>query len=149
VTVSRLRRMSDVVARANAGTTFYMFVMSAFGAIAVVLAAIGIYGVMAFSLQQRTSEIGIRLALGATPGAIAGTVLLRPMGVALAGLAVGLAAAFGLTRLIASFLFGVTARDPFVFITVPLLLVAIALVSVWIPARRIRGTDPSIALRCE
>ena len=112
LTVSRLRQMSDIIGKATANTSFYMFVMSAFGVTAVALAAIGIYGVMAYSLQQRTLEIGIRLALGATPRAVAKALLVAPIGLALGGVVVGLAGAFGLTRLLASLLFGVTARDP-------------------------------------
>ncbi|HEY7447514.1 MAG TPA: FtsX-like permease family protein, partial [Vicinamibacterales bacterium] len=113
------------------------------------LAAIGIYGLMAYSVQQRTQEIGVRLALGADSQIVRNMIIRQGMSLALAGVALGLASALGLTRVIASSLFGVTARDPLVFITVPLLLTAVALLGVWFPARRAARVDPLVALRYE
>jgi ABC-type antimicrobial peptide transport system permease subunit len=121
--------------------------MGVFGASALLLAAIGIYGLMAYSTQQRTQEIGIRLALGADRGQVRTMVLMQGMRLALIGVAVGLAAAFGLTRLIASFLFGVEALDPLVFVGAPLVLAAVSLLAVWIPARRASQVQPLAALR--
>ena len=91
---------------------------------------------MAYSVQQRTQEIGIRLALGAETEAVRNMIIRQGMGVALIGVGIGLASAFGLARVIAGFLFGVTTRDPLAFIAVPVLLTAVALIGVWLPARR-------------
>jgi ABC-type antimicrobial peptide transport system permease subunit len=126
-----------------------MLLLTVFAASALLLAAIGIYGLMAYSVQQRTPEIGIRLALGSEPQKVRNMVVRQGMTVALAGVVIGMAAAFGLTRLIASFLFGVAARDPLVFVAVPLLLAAVAWIGVWLPARRAAQVDPVIALRTE
>ena len=122
-----------------------------FGAVArnVLLAVIGIYGLTAYSVQQRTQEIGIRLALGAAPPTVRNMILGQGLGTALAGVGIGLVTAFALARVLASFLFGVTARDPVVFLTVPVLLTVVALIGVWLPARRAASVDPVIALRTE
>ncbi len=126
-----------------------MILLTTFAVSALALAAIGIYGLMAYSVQQRTQEIGIRMALGAAADSVRNMVVRQGMSVALFGVAIGLAAAFGLAKLIASFLFGVTARDPMVFIIVPVLLSAVALIGVWLPARRAARVDPVVALREE
>src|SRR5262249_51471164 len=120
-----------------------------FAGSALLLAAIGIYGLMAYSVQQQTQEIGIRLALGANAERVRNMILVQGMSVALVGVVLGLASAFGLTRIIASFLFGVTARDPAVFVVVPVLLVGVAMFGIWWPARRAARVDPVIALRTE
>ena len=124
-----------------------MTLLTIFGASALLLAAIGIYGLMAYSVEQRTQEIGIRMALGAGRGDVRSMVVRQGMRLALIGVAIGVAAAFGLTRLIASFLFGVKSTDPIVFVTVPLLLSAVAFFAVWLPARRASAVDPIEALR--
>jgi ABC-type antimicrobial peptide transport system permease subunit len=141
--------MEEIVVQSTARSDFNMFLLTVFAGSALVLAAIGIYGLMAYSVEQRTQEIGIRLALGADSHRVRNMVILQGMTVVLAGVAIGLASAFGLTRVIAGFLYGVTSRDPLVFLTVPVLLTAVALVGVWLPARRAARVDPVIALRTE
>src|SRR5690606_23246892 len=128
---------------------FNMWVMSVFGGCALLLAAIGIYGLMAYAVAQRTQEIGIRLALGAQTTDVRRMVVLQGVSLALVGVGTGLAGAFALSRLIETFLFGVTARDPLVFAGVPVVLTLVAVVAVWIPARRASAVDPLIALRAD
>jgi predicted permease len=147
--VSDIRSMNEVISRSTSRQRFNMLLMTVFGTSALLLAAIGIYGLMAYSVQQRTPEIGIRLALGAESGAVRRMILLQGMGLALVGVAIGLASAFGLTRVIASFLFGVKAWDPLVFISIPVLLSVVALAAVWWPALRASRVEPTIALRYE
>jgi putative ABC transport system permease protein len=147
--VARPRAMNDIVARSTARSDFNMLLLSIFAGSALLLAAIGIYGLMAYSVQQRTQEIGIRVALGADSHAVRNMIVAQGMRVALVGVAVGLVSAFLLTRVIVSFLYGVTARDPLVFVSVPLLLSTVALVGVWLPARRAARVDPANALRAE
>lgn len=147
--VARVRTMEDIVARSTARSDFNMLLLTIFAGSALLLAAIGIYGLMAYSVQQRTQEIGIRVALGADGHTVRNMVVRQGMSVALAGVAIGLASAFGLTRVIASFLFGVTAKDPTVFVAVPVMLTLVALLGVWLPARRAARIDPLIALRSE
>jgi ABC-type lipoprotein release transport system permease subunit len=147
--VTDVRSMTEVVSRSTAQEQFNMWLMTVFGASALLLAAIGIYGLMAYSVEQRTQEIGIRLALGAQSTEVKNMVVFQGMRLAMIGVVVGVAAAFGLARVIATFLFGVTARDPMVFAGVPILLTFVALLAVWIPARRASRVDPIIALRYE
>jgi ABC-type antimicrobial peptide transport system permease subunit len=123
--------------------------MTIFGGSALLLAAIGIYGLMAYSVEQRTQEIGIRLALGAESGDIRKMIVYQGMRLAVVGVVIGVASAFGLTRFIASFLFGVRAWDPVVFISIPILLTVVALCAVWFPAGRASRVDPVSALRYE
>jgi predicted permease len=147
--VTDVEAMDAVVSESVSRQRFNMWVMSVFGACAVLLAAIGIYGLMAYSVEQRTQEIGIRMALGARAEQVRTMVVGQGMALAFAGVVVGLAAAFALARLITSFLFGVTARDPLAFAGVPILLTLIALIAVWLPARRASKIDPIVALRVE
>jgi len=126
-----------------------MLLMTVFGGAALFLAAIGIYGLMAYTVQQRTQEIGIRLALGAGTGHVRKMVVFQGMRLALVGVVIGIGAALGLTRLIATFLFGVRDKDPVVFTSVAVLLSLVSLLAVWVPARRATRIDPVIALRCE
>jgi putative ABC transport system permease protein len=147
--VSRIESMDDVVSGSTSRQRFNMWLMTVFGASALLLAAIGIYGLMAYTVEQRTPEIGIRLALGAEGGRVQQMVVVQGMRLALVGVVLGVAASFGLTRLIASFLFGVQPYDPLVFVSVPLLLGAVALAAVWWPARRASQVDPITALRYE
>jgi predicted permease len=147
--VADVRSMSEVVSRSTSRQQFNMWLMTVFGTVALLLAAIGIYGLMAYSVKQRTQEIGIRLALGAEADQVKNMVVFQGMRLTLAGVVIGIAAAFGLTRFIASFLFGVDAWDPFVFVSVPLVLSLVALLAVWLPARRASRVNPIDALRYE
>ena len=147
--VARIRTMEETISRSTAAENFNMLVLTIFGCAALVLAAIGIYGLMAYSVAQRTQEIGIRLALGAGSSEVRNMVVFQGLRLALAGVAIGLAAAFGLTRLLGSLLFGVKALDPMVFAAVPAMLVVVALLSVWLPAMRASRVDPIQALRHE
>jgi ABC-type antimicrobial peptide transport system permease subunit len=147
--VSDVRSMEDVVSRSISRQQFNMLLMTVFGSAALLLAAIGIYGLMAYAVEQRTQEIGIRLALGASAGDVRRLVIGQGMTLAVAGVIVGLVSSFGLARVIATLLFGVTARDPLVFIAAPLVLTAVAFVGVWLPSRRAVAVDPVIALRAD
>jgi ABC-type antimicrobial peptide transport system permease subunit len=139
--------MSQIVARSTSRERFNTLLMTVFAFSALALAAIGIYGVMAYAVQQRTREIGVRMALGAEPRAVRGMVVLEGMRLAGVGVVVGIAAAYALSRYVSNLLFGVEARDPLVFVGVPLLLAVIALVAVWVPAARASRVDPLGALR--
>ena len=147
--VARVRPMDEVVVHSTARQSFNMLLLSIFGVSALLLASIGIYGLMAYSVQQRTQEMGIRMALGADRKRIRSLVVWQGMQLAIAGVILGVCAAFGLTRLIASFLFGVKAWDPLVFVIVPITLAAVALLAVWLPATRSSraGSDGSLARR--
>jgi len=147
--VSRVRLMDEVIARSTARENFNMLLFTIFGVVALVLAAIGIYGLMAYSVEQRTQEMGIRMALGADRSTIRKLVVWQGMRLALVGLVLGIGAAFWLTRFLASFLFGVKAWDPAVFISVPLILAGVALLAVWLPAARASKLNPMTALRVE
>jgi predicted permease len=147
--VTDIRTMTEVISKSTSRQRFNMLVMSVFGGVALSLAVIGIYGLMAYSVQQRTQEIGIRLALGAGTAAVRRMVVLHGMGLALVGVTVGVGAATGLTQLIASFLFGVKAKDPAVFAAAAVLLTLVSLAAVWLPARRATRIDPVTALRYE
>ena len=147
--VAHVRTMDEVVVKSTARADFNMLLLTIFGASALLLAAIGIYGLMAYSVEQRTQEIGIRLALGAETGAVRNMVVRQGMQLALIGVVVGVAAVFGLTRLLSTFLYGVKALDPLVFVSVPILLSLVALFAVWLPAQRATKIDPLEALRYE
>ena len=147
--VARVRPMTQVVENSTAREDFNMLLLTIFGASALILAAIGIYGLMAYSVQQRTQEMGIRMALGADRSRIRSLVVWHGMRLALVGVVIGIGAAFGLTRFIASFLFGVKTWDPAVFVTVPVILSLVALLAVWMPATRASRLDPQQALRIE
>jgi hypothetical protein len=147
--VSEVRSMDEVVSRSISRERFNMLVMTIFGGAALLLAAIGIYGLMSYSVEQRTREIGIRLALGAALGDVRKMIVFQGMRLAIIGVVVGVACAFGLARFIASFLFGVKAWDPLVFISIPVLLTLVALFAVWRPAAKASRVDPMSALRTE
>jgi len=147
--VANIRSMDQVVLESTRRADFNMLLLTVFGVSALVLAAIGIYGLTAYSVQQRTSEIGIRMALGAERGDVRSMILMQGMRLVWVGAVIGLAAAYGLSKLIVSFLFGVKAADPLVFVTVPVVLSLVALLAVWFPARRATLIAPSQALRYE
>ena len=149
IPISRERNMTEVLAGAVSRQNFNMVLLSIFAGVALVLAAIGIYGLMSYSVDQRTQEIGIRMALGADRGRMLRVVLREGMTLAVLGVVLGLALAYGLTRLLASLLFGVKASDPFAFAAVAGILTMVALVAAYIPARRATNIDPAIALRYE
>jgi predicted permease len=147
--VSKFRTMEQVISESTARSNFNMMLLTIFAGTALLLAALGIYGLMSYSVEQRTQEIGIRVALGASGGDMLRMVIGRGLLLAGIGLAVGLAAAFGLTRLLSSLLFGVKASDPIAFGAVVLTLGVVAWVAIYIPARRATRIDPLIALRYE
>jgi putative ABC transport system permease protein len=131
------------------GRRVYMLLLTVFGAIAAVLAAVGIYGVMAYAVTQRTREIGIRMALGATSSSVMTLVVKQALILVFIGLILGIAGAFALTRYIADELYGVKPTDPATFIAVSAGLVAVAILASLIPTRRAVSVDPTVALRHE
>jgi predicted permease len=147
--VAHIRTMEEIVVLKTSRERFNMLLLTSFGASALLMAAIGIYGLMAYSVQQRTQEMGIRMALGAQASHIRNMVIRQGMVLALIGVVIGVAGAFGMTRFLASFLFDVKARDPLAFIVTPVLLSAVALLAVWVPAQRAVRVDPMSALRFE
>ncbi|MBI3678904.1 MAG: ABC transporter permease, partial [Acidobacteria bacterium] len=149
VPVANVRTMEQVIRQAAARDNFNMLLLSIFAAVALLLAAIGIYGLMSYSVEQRAHEIGIRLALGADRADVLRLFVLQGARLAAIGLVLGLGVAFGLTRLLGRLLFGVGATDPVSFAAVALLLGAVALLASYIPARRATRVDPVIALRYE
>jgi predicted permease len=141
--------MSSVISESLSARRFVMVLLGVFAALAVVLSAVGIYGVISYLAAQRTQEIGIRIALGAGRGSVLRMVLSEAGRMALIGVGIGLVAAFALTRLMASILFGVSTRDPLTYVGVAALLMLVALVACYIPARRATRVDPMVALRYE
>jgi putative ABC transport system permease protein len=147
--VSNIRTMEDILADSIARQRFSMLLLAIFAGVALVLAGVGIYGVMSYSVAQRTHEIGIRMALGAQTGAVLKLAVGYGMKLVIAGIVIGLIAAFALTRVMATLLFGVTATDLTTFTLISLLLVAVAALASYIPARRATKVNPIIALRYE
>ena len=141
--------MDAILARSQANRRFTTLLLALFSIVALTLAAIGVYGVMAYSTAQRTQEIGIRMALGARRGDVLRMVLTEGLTIGGTGLALGLAGAFALTRFMSGLLFGIGARDPLTFVALPLGLLLVAALATLIPATRAIRVDPSIALRAE
>jgi putative ABC transport system permease protein len=147
--VAQIESMDQLVVKSTAQADFNMTLLTVFASVALLLAAVGIYGVVAYSVQQRTEEIGIRMALGATPQGVRRMVVRQGVTLALIGVGIGTVAALGLTHLIAKMLYGVKASDPAVFVSVAVLLTAVALIAAYIPARCAASVDPMVALRHE
>jgi len=147
--VSNIQTMQEILADSIARQRFSMLLLAIFAGVALVLAGVGIYGVMSYSVAQRTREIGIRMALGAHTGAVLKLAVGYGMKLVLIGVVVGLIAAFALTRVMSTLLFGITATDPATFTLISLLLVFVAALASYIPARRATKVDPIIALRYE
>jgi putative ABC transport system permease protein len=147
--VTRIRTVSDYAADQLRDTRQYVVLLSVFGGVAILLAVTGIFGITAHSVSQRINEIGIRMALGAASGDVLRVVLARAMRLIALGLALGIAASLALTKAIQNLLWGVTSADPATFLTVTLLLAAVALLACYLPARRALRVDPVIALRYE
>jgi len=147
--ISNVRTMDEVLALAEARPRFLTMLLGMFSGLALILAAVGIYGLMAYSVTQRTNEIGIRMALGAPRSQVLGLVLRHGMTLTSIGVVVGLGGAVLLTRLMSSLLFGVSTTDLSTFTAVPLTLGLVALGACLVPARRATRVDPIIALRYE
>jgi putative ABC transport system permease protein len=144
-----LEPMADIVSKSVARPRFQMALLSTFAAVALILAGIGVYGVMAYSVEQRTREIGVRMALGATGGNVVRLVLAQGLAITAAGMALGLAGAFAATRLLNAMLFRLTPLDPLTFVLAPLTLGVVASLAAYLPARRAATVDPVVALRSE
>ncbi len=149
VPTGRVRSMQQVLSHSLALRSFMMTLLSFFASLALLLACIGIYGVISYAVSQRTREIGVRMALGAKRVDVLRLVLAEAMKLILIGVAVGVAAALALTKAMASFLYGVSAANPFIFLSVILLLMIVALAACYVPARRAMRVDPIVALRYE
>jgi putative ABC transport system permease protein len=147
--ISTFSTMGQLVGRQLVRPRFNMSLMGVFASVALMLAAIGIYGVISYSVAQRTREIGIRVALGAGEREIVRSVLGRGMALTITGVALGLAGALGVTRLLASLLVGVRPTDPLTFTAIAMLLVLVALLACYVPARRATRVDAIVALRSE
>jgi predicted permease len=147
--VAGIRTMDEIRSQATARENFNMLALTVFGFAALLLAAVGIYGLMAYSVAQRAREIAVRFALGAESSRIRNMVVIQGLRPVVVGMVCGLAAAFGSTRLLSSMLFQVPPRDPLVFFVAPTVLVGVALVAVWLPAIRASRIDPIHSLRCE
>ncbi|MCI0339294.1 MAG: ABC transporter permease [Acidobacteria bacterium] len=147
--VSRVRAMEEYLYNSSAQPRFYTLLLSVFALVALMLAAVGVYGVMSYSVTQRTHEIGIRLALGASPRHIIGLVVKQGLTLVTIGVAIGLIGAVAVTRVMSTLLFGVSPTDPLTFVVIALVLVSVACVACYVPARRATKVDPMVALRYE
>jgi predicted permease len=147
--ISDVRTMDELLSASVALPRFYSLLLTIFAAVALLLATVGIYGVISYAINQRTHEIGIRMALGACPRDVLSMIISQGMKLVLAGIGIGLVGALALTRLMKNLLFGVSATDPLTFIVIALILAFVALLACWIPARRAAKVDPITALRFE
>ncbi len=144
-----VKTMDERIADATSGTRFNATLLGFFGFVALALAAVGVYGVIAYSVAERTHEIGIRVALGASRGDVAGMVMSQGLVMTVVGLVFGLAGAWFVTRYMTSLLYGIAPRDPVTFGVAAGMLAGVALVACYLPARRAMGVDPMVALRHE
>jgi putative ABC transport system permease protein len=144
-----LRTMDDAVVESVAQPRFYMLLLTAFAAIALLLAALGIYGVISYTVSQRTRELGIRIALGATQDRVVRLVLGQGVGLTVSGIVIGLVGAFWLVHVLATLLYGVAATDSLTFASVAAVLLGVAAIASYLPARRAARVDPVIAMRAE
>ena len=147
--IAGMRSMESMIAESVARQRFTATLLAAFGLVALSLSAIGIYGIMAYGVRRRTREIGIRMALGASPHDVLRMIVRQGIGLALAGLAIGTVSALLLSRTIRGLMFGISATDPWTYAITALLLGGVALLATWLPARRAVSTDPSVALRAD
>src|SRR5262249_36904564 len=147
--VWKVRSMEFLLERSVSGSRFLMRLLAIFSGLALLLAAVGIYGVISYSVSQRTNEIGIRMALGAQTTDVIHLILKQGLVLTLSGVGTGLLAAFALTRLMQRLLYGVSATDTLTFVFVTVILTGVAMVACLVPARRAAKTDPIIALRYE
>lgn len=147
VPIAELSTLESYVSNAMSQTRFLLALIGAFAVLALGLASLGLYGVISYSAKQRTREMGVRVAFGASERDVMRLILGQGMVMTLAGIGLGLAGAIAVTRVVSSFLVGVSARDPITFAGVPALLLAIAIVASFVPARRASRVDPNVALR--
>lgn len=147
--IANVRTLANIVSNSMTEPLFSALLLAAFGGLALLLATIGMYGVISYSVAQRTQEIGIRMVLGARPHSVFRMVLSQGTRLAALGIAIGIVAALAVTRVMNSFLYGVGATDPLTFAVVALLLLAVALLACYIPARRAMRVHPMVALRHE
>ena len=148
-TVADIDTMDNIVAEAVARQRFSMLLLGLFAVLALLLASVGIYGVMSYSVAQRTREIGIRIALGARRADVLQMTVKQGLKLVVAGMMLGLLAAFLLTRVMASLLFGISATDPITFVGISLVLLAVAILASYVPALRATKVDPIVALRAQ
>ncbi|HUQ84164.1 MAG TPA: ABC transporter permease [Gemmatimonadaceae bacterium] len=149
VPVTEMRSMDDIVSGANAGPRFTLVLLATFATVALLLAAVGIYGVISYAVSRRTHEIGVRMALGATPRTVVGLIIGQGMRVVVAGVLVGVAGALLVTRLMTTVVYGVHVTDPVTYVGVTVLLTGVALLASYIPARRATRIDPLVAMRSD
>jgi putative ABC transport system permease protein len=147
--VASVRSMDDVLSAAQSRPRFLTLLLTLFSSLALVLAAVGLYGVISYSVAQRTNEIGLRIAMGAQSGDVLKMVLGQGLRLGLCGVAVGAAGAFALTGLTRGLLFGITAFDPMTFAAMAVLLIVVTILACYVPARRATNVDPMVALRYE
>jgi putative ABC transport system permease protein len=147
--IAQIRTMDDIIGESLSQRRFNTILLGLFAFVAIALAAVGIYGVMSYSVTQRTREMGIRMALGAKQSDVTRLVISSAAKFALIGVVIGVVIAAISSRLISSLLFGVTATDPMTFVATALLLAAVTLLASYIPSRRAASTDPIAALRCD
>jgi len=147
--VNRVQTVEELIGTSTSDRQFSTLLLTAFAGLALLLAAIGLFGVVSYTVSQRNAEIGIRMALGASRGSVNRMVLLEGLRPALVGVAVGAVAAIFATRILRSQLFGITAGDPLTFALVPVLLLLVAAAACYLPAMRAMQVDPAVALRAD